>query len=720
MMRILARLLAAVLFLTLAVDATSAEAATRPSAPRAAKATPGNQAVKVSWVHPASNGGARIDRYAVQRRASTTASWVTVKFTTGSARSWTNTGLTNGKKYFFRVLAHNRRGYGAPSTTVAATPRTVPSSPRFLAADTYLLGFGAFWTAPSPNSNVLGTGGAPIDHYLVEISFDGATWTTPTKSTTARTSASPLMFSGLEQGFRYWLRVRAHNAAGYGVSTGAGPYRAYTTANPVRNLSRVAHSGGVDLDWDAPRYSGDGILPEADAGIPQASSYKIEKSANGGPWELVAEKVSTTSYSVTGLTNGTSYQFQVSAASLAKLPHGPVQTTAAVTPLGAPTPPLNLTLDWRLNEGNVLAWDPPESNGGTAMTRYVIEYWTASTPDPRPTFQVDGDTLQGTASDFALDHNFRVKACNGPDEIDCSPYSETIGPIPGGVQSLDALDTSDDTAASVTLAWESPANAVVAPPTSYTVSRSTDDGVTWTVFDPTADTNYVDETADYGTTYKYRVVANGANGTGAWVFDQVTTATNYVLGTSDTAVRVTEGGNNTFQVTLDPVVQNGTVIQVSTSDSNVAVPTTSTVTIQAGQSSAQVTIEGVQDLNLTNESATITLTYGTQTKQVTVSVVDDDTQAIVLSDDVATITEGADQVVDVSLAFQPASNVTVDVGSSEPGTATVGPSTLTFTPGNWNIPQSVTIHGVAAGLATVSLSSASAPTATVDVTVEAP
>ncbi|WP_182376784.1 fibronectin type III domain-containing protein [Nocardioides sp. WS12] len=711
MMRFLARLVAAILFLTLAVDATAAEAATRPSAPRAVKATPGNQAVKVSWVVPASNGGAAIDRYAVQRRASTTASWVTVKFTTGSARSWTNTGLTNGKKYYFRVLAHNRRGYGTASTTVAATPRTVPLSPRNPAATTRLLSFSTGWDAPTSN------GGAPIDFYLVEISTDGAVWTTPKKWRPGIDTAAPL-FTGLIGGDQYYFRIRAHNAAGYSVGTGAGPYRAHTTPNAVTGLNAVAGNGQVTLTWTAP---GSDL---ANTGVPAASTYKVEKSTDGGTnWTSAGPNTSSTSYTATSLTNGTAYKFRVTAGTnITNLPFGPATETTATTPIGAPTPPLNLTLNWRLDEGNVLAWDAPESDGGIDLTRYVVEYWTD--PEDRDTFTTgDGSTLETTVDAAALDHNFRVKACNGPDEIDCSPYSATIGPIPGGVQSLDAVDTSDDTAASVTLGWDTPAGAT---PDDYTVSRTTDvaatpEDTTWTVFAPTADTTYVDETADYGTTYKYRVVANGANGSGTWVFDEVTTRPQYVLSTSHSAIQVTEGGaGGSFQVTLDPVVQNDTVIQVSTSDSDVAVPTTSTVTIQAGQSSASVTINGVADANLTNEPAIITLTYGTQTKQVTVTVNDDDTQALVLTDDTVTMTESGSQIVDVSLAFQPTSNVTVNVGSSDTDTATVGPSTLTFTPGNWNVPQSVTINGVAAGLATVSLSSASAPTATVDVTVEAP
>jgi uncharacterized repeat protein (TIGR01451 family) len=55
---------------------------------------------------------------------------------------------------------------------------------------------------------------------------------------------------------------------------------------------------------------------------------------------------------------------------------------------------------------------------------------------------------------------------------------------------------------------------------------------------------------------------------------------------------------------------------------------------------------------------------------------------------------GVAAVVGIALASQPTANVTIPLSSSDPGEGTVSPASLTFTPGSWSSPQSVTITGV--------------------------
>jgi hypothetical protein len=95
------------------------------TAPQSLVATPGNGTVKLTWKAPASNGGATIDKYAVQSYIN--GQWTNVAYPTGLGCTVSN--LANGTQYSFRIRAHNAAGWSLVSTTVSAVPRTVPSAP---------------------------------------------------------------------------------------------------------------------------------------------------------------------------------------------------------------------------------------------------------------------------------------------------------------------------------------------------------------------------------------------------------------------------------------------------------------------------------------------------------------------------------------------------------------------------------------------------------------
>ena len=136
-----------------------------------------------------------------------------------------------------------------------------------------------------------------------------------------------------------------------------------------------------------------------------------------------------------------------------------------------------------------------------------------------------------------------------------------------------------------------------------------------------------------------------------------------------------------------------------------------------------VTVTGVADLDLANESLSITLSSaGLTNRTVTATVTDDDTQSITVSTTSLTISEAGTGNFTVRLAFQPSGNVTVSVGSSDTSAATVSPPSMTFTPANYATPQTVTVSGVndadiANESVTVTVSSAGLTSRMVNVTV---
>ena len=59
--------------------------------------------------------------------------------------------------------------------------------------------------------------------------------------------------------------------------------------------------------------------------------------------------------------------------------------------------------------------------------------------------------------------------------------------------------------------------------------------------------------------------------------------------------------------------------------------------------------------------------------------------------------QGSSNTFDVQLSTQPSDVVTITIVSKDPSRGTTSESTLTFTPDNWNIPQTVTVNGSASG-----------------------
>lgn len=195
--------------------------------------------------------------------------------------------------------------------------------------------------------------------------------------------------------------------------------------------------------------------------------------------------------------------------------------------------------------------------------------------------------------------------------------------------------------------------------------------------------------------------------------------------TPDTLTLAEGGASGTFTVALTAPPAGSIEVTVASSDTGAvtASPATLTFTSDDYDTPQTVTVAPVDDPDAADESATVTLSAaGIDDATVTVTVTDDDSQGIVVSPTEVTVVEGATGVVSVRLAAEPAANVTVTVASSDDTVATAAPSTLVFTPADWDDPQDVTIEGVddedvEDETATVTLSSTGLSNATVNVTV---
>ena len=96
---------------------------TIPSDVPSVAVTPGDTQATVTWGTP-SAGGLTITGFTVQRSLNDTTGFATVATPSSTARAYTDTGLTNGTLYYYRVTATNALGISPFASVVSARPVT--------------------------------------------------------------------------------------------------------------------------------------------------------------------------------------------------------------------------------------------------------------------------------------------------------------------------------------------------------------------------------------------------------------------------------------------------------------------------------------------------------------------------------------------------------------------------------------------------------------------
>jgi len=180
-----------------------------------------------------------------------------------------------------------------------------------------------------------------------------------------------------------------------------------------------------------------------------------------------------------------------------------------------------------------------------------------------------------------------------------------------------------------------------------------------------------------------------------------------IIATDATATEAGAGNNGQFTVNLGALNQTGNPVVVNfarsgsaTHIADYAIVGTS-VTIADNQQTNTITINPLNDLIVEGlETVTLTLTGGAgytlgAPVAATVNIVDNDAAGFTVAPGTLATTEGGpNETFTVVLSNEPLSNVVISATSSDTGEGIVTPANVTFTPANYNIPQTITVDPV--------------------------
>lgn len=263
--------------------------------------------------------------------------------------------------------------------------------------------------------------------------------------------------------------------------SGGGGHTGNPPAVPT-GLTATAGNQRIMLSWNA--TSG-------------ATTYNLQRgTTSGGPYATVSSPTAT-SYTDTGLTNGTTYYYVISAAN--SYGQSANSTQVSATPIAAPPPVPAGLIAAPGNQQVTLSW-----NASSGATSYNLQrsstsggpYTTISSPTA--TSYTDTSLTNGTT------YYYVVAAVNAAGQ---SANSNQVSATPAAFPPPPTNLTATAGNAQVSLSWTASSNA-----TGYNVKRGTVSGGPYTAIASPSTTSFADTGVTNGTAYFYVVTAVNSAG----------------------------------------------------------------------------------------------------------------------------------------------------------------------------------------------------------------
>ena len=317
------------------------------------------------------------------------------------------------------------------------------------------------WATGTETAKIIDHDGAAEDHFGWSVAVDGSTavvgaygdgsnkgaahimgipsWTDISNSAPGEANATSYAVTGLTNDVVYTFQLRGVNASGHSLASDRLDATPKAVPYAPTNLSAAGGNGQVALSWDD---------PEDDT----ITGYKY--STDGGTTfaEIGGSGATTTTYTVTGLTNGVTHTLALRAVN--DLGNGAPSTVSA---LMVPVAPANLSA--APGDGKVaLSWADP---GNATITKY--QYSTAGGGANFSDF--DGGSNSATTAYTVTgltnyqEYSFQIRAVNASGEGPASNSASATPRAPKPAKPTGLGAVASDTR--VTLSWDNPGNSTI-------------------------------------------------------------------------------------------------------------------------------------------------------------------------------------------------------------------------------------------------------------------
>ena len=448
-----------------------------PSAPQNLTATPRLNGLRVAFETPADLAGLPIVDYEVVATP-TSGSTATVTVPVGSSPysvdlTTTGDGLVIGTEYVVTVRACNALRdslsiCGPVATSSAAIPGR-PSAPLNVTALGLSGAARVSWDAPSSD------GGGSIASYVVKVYLAGVLQTPVTVVNTGLAASMATTVSGLTNGSTYAVSVTASQDAAGAQYFGIESERATVIVGRPAAPTAVAATAYNQPTGTQVRVTWTKVADQTGITV---SHYRVSSRISPAAYSTgtaiatsVACPTSSCSAVVTGLTNGSEYDFVVEAGTASTNAWGLVSAKATATPIGVTSAP---TIEATSQDSSAsVGLTAPTSLNGSAVIRYELTYrttvggaWSSPVSLQSVDFPYTIDALTNGTS-----YTVSVVAVNDAGSSSADTATVIPATVPGAPQNVSARPGS------IIVTWDAPADTGGATVTSYDIVVTDQDGV---------------------------------------------------------------------------------------------------------------------------------------------------------------------------------------------------------------------------------------------------